>query len=90
MNTTTQNDGKLTQNGKVTLSDGRVIVMRRPKVKDVNNVRHIEDSLEREQMLIVNLTEMTKEDLDDLYIQDYELLQKLFVDLRSASTKVKL
>jgi len=72
---------------KITLSDGRVVEMRRPKVRDMNNVKDIQDPLEREQALIMNLTEMTKEEIEDLYIYDYKLLQQELVGLQSTKPK---
>ncbi len=73
---------------KIELSDGRVIEMRRPKVRDMNMIKGISDDLEREQALICNLAEMSKEELEDLDIYDYTLLQKELVGFTSTKPTI--
>ncbi len=73
---------------KIELSDGRIIEMRRPKVRDMNMIKSIKDDLEREQALICNLTEMTKDELEDLDIYDYTLLQNELVGFTSTKPTI--
>lgn len=56
---------------KITLSDGKTVEMREPKVKDMKMVNSVTDELERELALIVNLTGLTPEEVDDLSMKDF-------------------
>ncbi len=56
---------------KIKLSDGKEIEMREPKVKDMKIVGNISDEFERELALIVNLTGMTPDEVDDLSMKDF-------------------
>lgn len=60
---------------EITLSDGKKVSMRVPKVKDLRVLKHIKDEEEREIKLIANLTMMTDEEVDDLDLKDYKALQ---------------
>lgn len=72
---------------KITLSDGKIIEMRRPKVRDMNLVKKLQDDSEREQTLIMNLAEMSQEELENLDIYDYRLLQEELVGFTSTKPK---
>ncbi|WP_060825908.1 phage tail assembly protein [Sulfurospirillum cavolei] len=63
------------QDVEITLSDGTVVKMRRPKVKDTLAVAKISNVGEQEVALIANLTMQTVEDISELYLDDYALLQ---------------
>ncbi len=73
---------------KIELSTGKTIEMRRPKVKDMNLIKDIKDDLEREQALIMNLAELSKDELEDMDIYDYTLLQKELVGFTSTKPKI--
>ena len=60
---------------KVELSTGEVIEGRRAKVKDMKLVQGIKNDIDREIALIVNLTQKTPEEIDELDINDYGKLQ---------------
>lgn len=60
---------------EITLSDGSVVEMRRPKVKDTLAVAKIDNVGEQEVALIANLTMQTVDDVSELYLDDYALLQ---------------
>lgn len=61
---------------KVKLSTGEVVEGRRGKVKDMKLVNHLKDDMEREIALIVNLTQKTPEEIEELDINDYGKLQQ--------------
>ncbi|BAK73759.1 phage tail assembly protein [Arcobacter sp. L] len=61
---------------KVKLSTGEVVEGRRAKVKDMKLVNHIKDDMEKEIALIVNLTQKTEAEIDEMDIDDYGKLQK--------------
>jgi len=73
---------------KIELSTGQILEMRRPKVKDMNMIKDIKDDLEREQSLIMNLAELSKDELEDMDIYDYTLLQKELVGFTSTKPKI--
>ena len=73
---------------KIELSTGKILEMRRPKVKDMNMIKDIKDDLEREQELIMNLAELSKDELEDMDIYDYTLLQKELVGFTSTKPKI--
>jgi len=73
---------------KIELSTGQILEMRRPKVKDMNMIKDIKDDLEREQALIMNLAELSKDELEDMDIYDYTLLQKELVGFTSTKPKI--
>ncbi len=73
---------------KIELSTGKILEMRRPKVKDMNMIKDIKDDLEREQALIMNLAELSKDELEDMDIYDYTLLQKELVGFTSTKPKI--
>ena len=68
---------------KITLSDGRVVMMRKPKVFDMRAVKEmgLKDAFEEEIEMIANLTGLTREEIDGLDLDDYMKLQKEFVEL---------
>jgi len=66
---------------KITLSDGRVIEMRKPKVKDKRAVANIENEADEEVALFANLTGLAEEEIDELYLEDYSKLQEAYVGL---------
>jgi len=70
-NKTTQKD--------IALMDGRIITMRPPKLLDLriasNNAK---DEVDQTVTLISNLTGITKKELDDMLLIDFQKLQKAF------------
>jgi len=54
--------------------------MREPKVKDMKLVKDVEDDFEREIKLIVNLTEMTPQEVENLSMKDFNKLDKALQD----------
>ena len=68
---------------EIKLSDGRVIKMRKPKVRDMRMVADVENEIEKEMKLISNLTNLTFEELDDMDLDDYKKLQKALMDFLS-------
>ena len=68
---------------EIKLSDGRVIKMRKPKVRDMRIVADVENEIEKEMKLISNLTNLTFEELDDMDLDDYKKLQKALMDFLS-------
>lgn len=61
---------------EITLSTGEVVKTRRAKVKDMKLVQNIKNDIDRETTLIGNLTQKTVEEIDELDMSDYALLQK--------------
>ena len=61
---------------KITLSTGTKVEMREPKVRDMRIVSTFTDEVDKELNLIANLTGLTLEELDELSLKDYSLLQK--------------
>jgi len=68
---------------EIKLNDGRVIKMRKPKVRDMRMVADVENEIEKEMKLISNLTNLTFEELDDMDLDDYKKLQKALMDFLS-------
>lgn len=75
---------------EVSLSDGIKISIRRPKVKDKLMVSHIKDEGEQEVALIANLTMKTKDDIADIWWDDYLLIQKTIQSFLSPQKKKPL
>ena len=63
-------------NKEITLSTGEAVKARRAKVKDMKLVQNIKNDIDRETTLIGNLTQKTVEEIDELDMSDYALLQK--------------
>lgn len=61
---------------KIELSTGAVVEMREPKLKDVRLLSNIKDEEEKTIKLIANLTMLSEDELNDLSMKDYGLLQK--------------
>lgn len=61
---------------EIVLSDGKKVEMREPKLKDVRLLSHVKDEEERTIKLIANLTMLSEDELDELTLKDYGLLQK--------------
>jgi len=57
--------------------------MREPKVKDIRMLKNIKDEKEQELELIANLTGLTKDELDELTLKEYQVLQKRLADFLS-------
>lgn len=72
---------------KIQLSTGVVVEMREPKLKDVRVLSHVKDEEERTIKLIANLTMMTEEELDELTLKDYGLIQKELEGFLPSSTE---
>jgi hypothetical protein len=62
--------------GTVTLEDGTVVKMRKPKLRDIKAINGIEDPLMKESTLISNLSGITIDKLDDMDFDDYSLLSE--------------
>lgn len=60
---------------EIELSDGTIIKLRPPKVRDMRIVSHIKNDVEQEMSLIGNLTGLTMEELDEMTFKDYGLIQ---------------
>jgi hypothetical protein len=61
---------------QIILSTGETVKARRAKVKDMKLVSHIKNDIDRETALIGNLTQKTVEEIDELDLSDYGLLQQ--------------
>ena len=66
---------------EIKLSDGRVVKMRKPKVRDNRAVSHIENEIDKEVAMFANLTGLSEEEIDNLYLSDYTKLQEAYVGL---------
>jgi hypothetical protein len=66
---------------EIKLSDGRIVKMRKPKVKDSRAVSDRKDEADKEIALFANLTGLSEEEIGELYLTDYALLQEAYVDL---------
>ncbi len=73
---------------EIKLSGGKVVNMRAPKVRDMMLVKDISNDTDREIALIGNLTEKTQEELYELDLSDYVVLQKAFIAFQSAGLKI--
>lgn len=60
----------------IKLSTGVVLKARTPKVKDMKLIKDIENDIDRETTLIGNLCQLSPEEVDELDMEDYALLQK--------------
>ena len=58
----------------VTLEDGLVIKMRKPKLRDIKAINNIKDPLLKESTLISNISGKTIVELDEMNFDDYSLL----------------
>jgi hypothetical protein len=67
----------------ITLSTGVKVTMREPKVRDMKVVSGIENDVEKEIALVKNLTGMAAEEIEELNMKDYALLQKGLSDFLS-------
>jgi len=68
---------------EIKLSNGKVIKMRKPKVRDMRIVANEENEIEKEMKLIGNLTNLTFEELDEMDLDDYQKLQKALMNFLS-------
>jgi hypothetical protein len=68
---------------EIKLSDGKVIKMRKPKVRDMRIVSDVDNEVEKEMRLIGNLTNMTFEEIDEMDLDDYKKLQEALMDFLS-------
>jgi len=68
---------------EIKLSNGKVIKMRKPKVRDMRMVANEENEIEKEMKLIGNLTNLTFEELDEMDLTDYQKLQKALMGFLS-------
>ena len=72
---------------EITLEDGTKVSMRRPKVKDSLNVSSIKEVADQEVTLIANLTMKTKDEIGELFMDDYALLQNALKGFLSPAKK---
>ena len=56
--------------------NGKKVAMRTPLVRDLKAVGNIPNAVEQEIILISNLTGLHKDEIEELEIKDYTLLQK--------------
>ena len=68
---------------EIKLSDGKVIKMRKPKVRDMRIVSDVDNEVEKEMRLIGNLTNMTFEEIDEMDLDDYKKLQEALMGFLS-------
>ena len=68
---------------KIKLSNGTEVTMREPKVKDMRLVNGITDELDREVAMLVNLCEMSEDEIDNLSGKDFKKLDKALQDFLS-------
>lgn len=68
---------------EIKLSNGQIIKMRKPKVRDMRIVGEIQNEVEKEIKLIGNLTNMTTDELDDMDLDDYKKLQEALASFLS-------
>ncbi len=61
---------------KIELSNEKKVEMREPLVRDMKVVSKITDDLEREIVLLSNLTEMTPDEIESLTMADFNKLDK--------------
>ena len=61
---------------RITLSNGNKIEIREPVVRDMRIVSTFENEVEKELSLIGNLTGLTGNEIDELSLKDYGLLQE--------------
>jgi hypothetical protein len=59
---------------KVTLSDGKVVEIREPLVRDLRAIDNIKGEKEKEVRLVGSLTNMTIEELDAMPFKEYSKL----------------
>ena len=68
---------------KIKLSSGVEVEMREPKVKDMRLVNGITDELDREVAMLVNLCEMSEDEIDNLSGKDFKKLDEALQDFLS-------
>ena len=61
---------------KIKLSNGTEVTMREPKVKDMRSANGISDEFEREIAMLVNLCEISEDEIDALPAQDFKKLDE--------------
>jgi len=61
---------------KVELSNGKIVDIREPKVRDVRAVSFEKNEEERTYLLISNLTGLSNDELNDLSFKDFKILEK--------------
>jgi len=61
---------------EIKLSNGKVIKMRKPKVRDLKAVANIKNEMEQEIQLVSNLTGLTTDEIDDMDFTDYKKFQE--------------
>ena len=71
--TTDANDSKkvTATSKKVTLSDGKIIEIRKPKLRDIRTHYGEPNPEERQVLILMSLSEMTSDELDDLPYEDF-------------------
>jgi len=68
---------------EIKLSNGKIIKMRKPKVRDMRMVANEENEIEKEMKLISNLTNLTFEEIDEMDLDDYKKLQEALMGFLS-------
>ena len=68
---------------KIKLSTGIEVEMREPKVKDMRLVNGISDELDKEIAMLVNLCEMSEDEIDNLSGKDFKKLDEALQDFLS-------
>lgn len=68
---------------KIKLSSGVEVEMREPKVKDMRLVNGINDELDKEIVMLVNLCEISEDEIDNLSGKDFKKLDEALQDFLS-------
>lgn len=68
---------------KIKLSSGVEVEMREPKVKDMRLVNGITDELDKEIAMLVNLCEISEDEIDNLSGKDFKKLDEALQDFLS-------
>ncbi len=61
---------------EIKLTNGEIIKMREPKVKDIRAVKHIKDEEDKEYALISNLTGISEDKINELSFKDFKILDE--------------
>ena len=68
---------------EIKLSDGKTITMREPKARDMLIAENAESPMKQDVRLAANLCNMTEDEVLDLNIKYYKLIQEAMKDFLS-------
>lgn len=74
---------------ELVLKDKSKIEIRKPKVRDIKAVDHIENAFEKEVALLSNLTGKTIAELDDMDWDEYNPMSEVINDFLLSAGKVQ-